>query len=76
MTEREHKTKLSLVETLVAKDRDLMKALMKEALEEVLEGEMTEQLGAGRGERTEERQGYRAGHYSRGLVTRIGKLEL
>lgn len=76
MTEREHKTKLSLLETLVAKDRDLMKALMKEALEEVLEGEMTEQLGAGRGERTEERQGYRAGHYSRGLVTRIGKLEL
>ncbi len=76
MTEQEHKTKLSLVETLVKKDRDLMKALMKEALEEVLEGEMTEHLGAASGERTEERQGYRAGYYSRGLVTRIGKLEL
>jgi transposase-like protein len=61
---------------VVAEDRDLMKALMKEALQEVLEAEMTELLGAGPGERTEGRQGYRAGYYSRGLVTRIGKLEL
>jgi len=60
----------------VAGDRDLMKALMKEALQEVLEGEMTEFLGAAPGERTEGRTGYRAGYYSRNLVTRIGKLEL
>lgn len=75
MTTRKHKTKLSAVEA-VAGDRDLMKALMKEALQEVLEGEMTEFLGAAPGERTEGRSGYRAGYYSRGLVTRIGKLEL
>lgn len=75
MTTRKHKGKLSAVE-VVAGDRDLMKALMKEALQEVLEGEMTEFLGAAPGERTEGRQGYRAGYYSRGLVTRIGKLEL
>lgn len=61
---------------LVAGDRDLMKALMKEALREVLEGEMTEFLGAGPNERTDGRSGYRAGYYHRGLVTRIGKLEL
>jgi transposase-like protein len=60
----------------VAGDRDLMKALMKEALQEVLEGEMTEFLGAEPGERTEARNGYRAGYYGRNLVTRIGKLEL
>jgi putative transposase len=36
----------------------------------------TEQLGAASGERAEARSGYRAGYYSRGLVTRIGKLEL
>lgn len=75
MTTRKHKTKLSAVEA-VAGDRDLMKALLKEALQEVLEGEMTEFLGAAPGERTEGRNGYRAGYYGRNLVTRIGKLEL
>jgi len=76
MTTRKVKSKLSSVEALVAGDRDLMKTLMKEALQEVLEGEMTEHLGAAPSERTEGRGGYRAGYYSRGLVTRIGKLEL
>jgi transposase-like protein len=49
---------------------------MREALQTVLEGEMTEFLGAAPGERTASRSGYRAGYYSRSLVTRIGKLEL
>ena len=49
---------------------------MREALQEVLEAEMSETLGAGPGERTEGRRGYRAGYYSRGLVTLIGKFEL
>lgn len=61
---------------LVSGDRDLMKALLKEALQEVLDGEMSEFLGAAPHERTEGRSGYRAGYYHRGLVTRIGKLEL
>ena len=60
----------------VSGDRDLMKSLMKEALQEVLEAEMTEFLGAAPSERSETRSGYRAGYYHRGLVTRIGKLEL
>jgi transposase-like protein len=64
------------VETLVAGDPDLMKALMKDALQEVLEAEMTELLGASPNERTQTRNGYRAGYYGRGLVTRIGKLAL
>ncbi len=75
MTVKEHKTKLSLVE-LVAGERDLLKDLMREALQAVLEGEMTEFLGAAPGERTDSRNGYRAGYYRRNLVTRIGKLEL
>lgn len=37
---------------------------------------MTELIGAGPGERSAERTGYRAGHDGRSLVTRIGKLEL
>ena len=76
MTMKKHKAKLSAVEVLVAGDRDLMKTLMKEALQEVREGEMTEFLGAAPGERSEGRNGYRAGYYGRNLVTRIGKLEL
>ena len=71
MTTSKRSTKLSAVEA-VAGDRDLLKALMKEALQEVLEGEMTEFLGAEPGERTEARNGYRAGYYGRNLVTRIG----
>ena len=76
LTMKKLKTKKPSVEARVANDRDLMKALMKEALHEVLDAEMTECLGAGPGERTEERTGYRAGYYSRGFITRIGKLEL
>ena len=76
MTVRKHSANPMDLKALVAEDRDLMKALMKEALQEVLEAEMTELLGAGPHEREAGRQGYRAGHYERGLVTRIGKLEL
>ena len=64
------------IEALLGGDRELLKGLVKESLQEVLEAEMTETLGAGAGERTADRVGYRAGYYSRGLVTRIGKLEL
>jgi transposase-like protein len=46
------------------------------ALQEVLEAEMTEALGAEKGERTSIRQGYRSGYYGRTLITRVGKLEL
>jgi transposase-like protein len=46
------------------------------ALQEVLEAEMTEALGAEKGERTSGRQGYRSGYYGRTLITRVGKLEL
>ena len=49
---------------------------MRTALQEVLEAEMTETVGAAKGERTEDRLGYRAGYYGRTLVTRVGKLEL
>ena len=75
MTKRKRSTRRPAVE-VVATEREMMKELLKEALQEVLEGEMTELLGAASGERTASRSGYRAGYYSRGLVTRIGKLEL
>ena len=61
---------------LVADDADLMRAVVRQVMQEVLEAEMTEMIGAGPGERTDTRQGYRAGYYPRTLVTRVGKLEL
>jgi putative transposase len=45
-------------------------------LQEVLEAEMTEALGAAKGERVEGRLGYRSGYYTRSLTTRVGKIEL
>ena len=45
-------------------------------MQEVLEAEMTEALGAEKGERTPARLGYRSGYYGRTLITRVGKLEL
>ena len=77
MTTRAKRTaKSPQIEALVGSDRELLKSLVKESLQEVLEAEMSEALGAGPGERTADRTGYRSGYYSRGLVTRIGKLEL
>jgi putative transposase len=57
-------------------DKDSFKELLREVLQEVLEQEMTDALGAEKGERSPGRLGYRSGYYNRGLVTRVGKLEL
>jgi transposase-like protein len=57
-------------------EKDGFKELLREVLQEVLEQEMTDALGAEKGERSPGRLGYRSGYYSRGLVTRVGKLEL
>jgi len=45
-------------------------------MQEMREAEMTDALGAEKGQRTAARLGYRSGYYSRTLVTRVGKLEL
>ena len=76
MTERKLKAVGPRLEALVAQDRDLLKALVKEALDQILQAEMSEHLGAEPGERIATRVGYRAGYYERGLVTRVGKIEL
>src|SRR5271166_1449598 len=55
---------------------DAFRRLLERIVQEVLEGEMEETLGAGKSERTGNRQGYRSGYYGRTLVTRVGKLEL
>jgi putative transposase len=69
------KTK-SRIKELFDEDKDLIRELMQIAIQEVLEAEMVDALGAEKGERTEDRLGYRSGYYGRHLVTRVGKLEL
>lgn len=76
MTVRKLKAVPARLETLVEQDKDLLKCLIQEALQQVLQTEMTDFLGAGPGERSEGRSGYRAGYYGRGLITRVGKIEL
>ena len=49
---------------------------LREIVQEVLEAEMDEAVGARKGERNPTRKGYRSGYYLRGVVTRVGKLEL
>lgn len=61
---------------LVGQDKDLLKELVRETVQQILEAEMTEALGAAKGQRTPGRRGYRSGYYERSLVTRVGKLEL
>ena len=53
-----------------------LREVVRAVLQEVLEAEMTEALGAGKGERSAGRLGYRSGHYGRTLITRVGKPEL
>ena len=77
MTTRKKPTApLRLVEQVLTERPEQLKALVKAALEEVLQADMTDAVGALPGQRSEGRLGYRAGYYTRGLVTRIGKLEL
>jgi len=76
MTVTKIRTDVSAVKQLLASDKEFLKPLIQTAVQEVLEAEMTEALGAEKGERSEGRLGYRSGYYPRSLITRVGKIEL
>ena len=76
MTKRQGKSGTIDVKALLSEDAEFLRVLVRTALQEVLEAEMTEALGAEKGERASGRQGYRSGYYGRTLITRVGKLEL
>ena len=61
---------------LLGEEKEFFKNAIQEVVQEVLEAEMDETIGARKGERSSERSGYRSGYYFRGLMTRVGKLEL
>lgn len=56
--------------------KELVRNSVEETLNELLEQEAQELTKAGRYERTEERQGYRSGHYERNLGTTSGNVKL
>ena len=70
MTKRQGKSGTIDVKALLAEDEEFLRALVRTALQEVLEAEMTEALGAEKGERAAGRQGYRSdsGVVAPGLV--------
>jgi putative transposase len=76
MTQKQSTAPSTNWKALLSDDADLMRELVRHVMQEILEAEMTDTLGAEPGERTDTRQGYRAGYYPRTLVTRVGKLEL
>src|SRR5512132_2763228 len=75
MTEKS-RSEIIDVKALLAGDDAFLRTVVRAALQEVLEAEMTEAVGAGKGERTPSRLSYRSGYYGRTLITRVGKLEL
>jgi putative transposase len=76
MTQSKSRAASGNLKALVADDQEFLRQIVREAMQQILEAEMTDALGAEPGERTEDRLGYRAGHYPRTLITRVGKLEL
>ena len=76
MTKPEPTAAVALSKAALLADPDFLREIVRATLQEMLEAEMTDALGAAKGERSEGRRGYRSGHYPRTLVTRVGKLEL
>jgi transposase-like protein len=76
MTTGKGKAELIDVKELLGRDQDFVRAALETLLQAALEAEMTDAIGAEKGERTETRLSYRSGYYSRSLITRVGTLEL
>ena len=76
MTELKGKAEQIDVKELLARDQDFVRVALEALLQAALEAEMTEAIGAEKGERTETRLSYRSGYYGRSLITRVGTLEL
>jgi putative transposase len=64
------------VKELLSSDRDFLVPVVQGVLQQALEAETEERLQAGQHERTSGRLGYRSGYYGRGLITRVGRIEL
>src|SRR5947209_12096903 len=75
MTVAQAKLSVAAAKELLKGDPDGRREVVRAVLQEVPEAEMTDALGAAKGERTAARLGYRSSYYGRTLVTRVGKPE-
>ena len=62
-------------ETLKAEMREVVRETVEQVINGILDAQADELVNAGRYERTDERQAWRSGHYTRGLLTQAGKIE-
>jgi putative transposase len=76
MTKSEPKAAIAVVKDTFAHNPEVLRDIVRAVVQEMLESEMTDAVGAQKGERTQARLGYRSGYYSRTLISRVGKLEL
>ena len=64
------------VTSYLTDDTAFVEELVRQTVQTVLEAEMTEHLGAAKGERTADRVSYRSGYYPRKLHMKVGTVEL
>lgn len=64
------------IQKVLLDDDDFLRALVQENLQKIITTEFENYIQADRYERTEDRQGYRNGTYSRKIKTRVGTIEL
>ncbi len=64
------------IQEVLLDDRDFLKSLVSEVLQKTIETEFSNHIQADHYERTESRQGYRNGSYTRSIKTRVGTIEL
>ena len=63
-------------QVIKAELKDLVKQSVEETLNNLLDQEAAELTNASKYERTEQRKGYRSGHYTRNLLTISGNVTL
>ena len=76
MTNKQARPGVVGLKALQERDSDYLRTMVQSIVQATLEAEMTEAVGAAKGERIETRLSYRSGYYQRSLVTRVGTLEL
>src|SRR5258707_9767049 len=72
MTKGEGKSEVIDLKGLLGRDEDFVRVAVEALVQAALEAEMTEAIGAAKGERSKTRLSYRSGYYSRSLINRVG----
>lgn len=76
MTQQQNTQLLAEVQKVLLDDQDFLRSLLKQCLQTILQAEFDRHINAAPHERSEERQGYRNGSYTRSVNTRVGTIEL